>query len=591
VKLFAIVNGVRETNPRYQATTGDVQTAADGYRFNYTIPNVDPGDYVATVEKSGFVGDPALFGQFTVTTGQERRSVNFRLLPPKVYGAGIQLISTPFDYSSVDPRSIFGLTAAGDNNGDGAPNQPNDQAIYSAFKIADWRGVGNNVTGDEYNIAANIPVAVGKGYFVNFGAISSVLSGGKPNPAATVTLTLTNGWNLIGNPFTDPSNLNAPAPDLDLNQNATITDEKGVTYNLADATARGLVRGVAFSYTGSNANSQYVQSGVLRPWFGYWFRNTNPTGAAIKMTLTNPASGAGAAAASRAATITMGANGRAQVKTIRTITRAEMDTTRFRSITSKGVSDWRLQIAVRQGDLLDTDNSVGVASQAKDGFDTLYDTEKPPMVSNTNSVYLAIDGTNEGGRSAPFSDDIRAASSGAQKNWDFTVQATSKEEATLFWPNINRLPRGLEPMLVDSATGRRTPMRSASSYRFMPQGGRAVQRFRIEVAPPSSQPFALLNLKQTKTPGTRAEGGGGGYRFSFTTTREAEVNAEIQTLNGKTVRRLSTRARASEETSLLWDGRDAQGGALPAGPYVFSLAAKDSRGNLVRDRRTMINLR
>ncbi len=590
VKLFAIVNGVRETNPRYQATTGDVQTAADGYRFNYTISGVDPGDYVATVEKTGFVGDPVLFGQFTVTTGQERRNVNFRLLPPKVYGAGIQLISTPFDYSSVDPRSIFGLTPTGDNNNDGAAGQPNDVTIYNAFKIADWRGVGNSVTGDEYNIAANIPVALGKGYFVNFGSISSVLGSGRPNPAPTATITLTNGWNLIGNPFTDPSNLNSPAPDLDLNQYATITDERGVTYSLKDATARGLVRGVAFSYTGSNANSQYVQSGILRAWFGYWFRNTNPSGASLTMTLTNPASGAGASRAA-APPMTIGADGRAQVKTIRTITRAEMDTTRFRSITSKGVNDWRLQIAARQGDLLDTDNSVGVASGAKDGFDTLYDTEKPPMVGNADSIYLAIDGTNEGGRAAPFSDDIRAASSGTQKNWDFTVQATGKDEVTLFWPNINRLPRGLEPMLVDTATGRRTPMRSASSYQFQPLGGRAVQRFRIEVAAPSSQPFALLNLKSTKVSGRAADGTSGGYRFSFTATREAEVSAEIQTLGGKTVRRLSTRARASEETSLLWDGRDAQGGALPAGPYVFSLAAKDSRGNQVRDRRTMINLR
>ncbi len=57
---------------------------------------------------------------------------------------------------------------------------------------------------------------------------------------------------------------------------------------------------------------------------------------------------------------------------------------------------------------------------------------------------------------------------------------------TLFWPNVNRLPRNLQPTLVDVTTGRRVSMRSgASSYRFTPEG-RATRLFRIRVAPPAS---------------------------------------------------------------------------------------------------------
>ncbi len=66
---------------------------------------------------------------------------------------------------------------------------------------------------------------------------------------------------------------------------------------------------------------------------------------------------------------------------------------------------------------------------------------------------------------------------------------------------------------------------------------------------------------------------------------------EIQTVVGQVLQRLHTRSRGAVESSLNWDRRATNGGVLPAGPYGLSLTARDSEGNIVRDKRPMLILR
>lgn len=570
VRLFPIRNGVADTVAAYTTTTTTLQTDANGYRYNWRITGVAPGEYEVTVEKAGLAGDPArialvagsLYGQ--VVSNEETDNVNFRLLPPHIYGAGLQLISVPLDYSNRDPRDIFGLSPVSDNNSDGKieinPPVTTDLDIYNVFKVADWTGSGYNVA-PATPTSPIFPLLVGKGYFVRFGASASVVAPGTPVATRSFSINLPAGWSLIGHPFYDETNPQL-TPDLDITANATISDAGAPAVPLAQAVANGSVRGVVFQYTGSNAGSQYIQTTVMKPWLGYWFYAFRP----VTLTLAFPG---------RAAALPSG----------RTITRAEMQKVTMRSITSRSVTDWRLQIAARQGDLLDTDNSVGVAPNAKDGFDYQYDTPKPPMISDAESLYVAIEGNNEHGRSVAMADNIQAPKGGA-RSWTFTVQSSGTGEVTLFWPNINRLPRGMQPILIDVASGRRVSMRSgASSFRFKPgSGGRAVHRFRVEVKPPLSAPLQISNLKSARSRG-------GGYRFTFTTTQEAEVIAEVQTLTGTTLRRLGTRSRAMEESAVIWDGLDQNGGYLPTGAYVLSLSARDGDGNTVRNRVMLMNVK
>ena len=573
VTLYAVVvvdgTQVQAPNPSYTATVSEPPvTGADGYVANYFIASVLPGTYNAYVSKPGLSGSPAPFANITVTSGNETRNINFRLEPPKVYSDGIQLISVPQDFSGIPTPSIFGITSGGDNNGDGKTDAA-DQAIYDAFNVAEW-------TGSDYNINKNIPLRLGKGYFVKFPITVAVNALGTALTSNTFTIDLLNGWNLIGHPFSSQTNPSDPAAAINLasgdlvtfSYTAPTTNQQRVNVPLAAAVADGAVQNTAFSYPGSGSGGGYRQASVLTPWLGYWFRAYVP----VQMTLKYPGAGSRAVKASRA-------TGGKFV----TITRAMLDQFTPRSIESKGTTDWRLQIAARQGDLTDTDNTVGVAPDAHDAFDNRYDNEKPPLAPNAPGLYLSLTGTNAAGRSVALADDIR--SPGGRKSWTFTVTATQAGEVTVYWPNIGRLPRGVEPTLIDEATGKRTAMRGgSSSFRFTPSG-RAEHKFRIEVSPAASMPLDILNL--------RSGGAGravGGYRFTFTTTRAADVNAEIRTLTGKAVRRINSRAAAGAEASLLWDGRDETGAALPTGPYVLKITVQDEEGAIATRSVTVMTL-
>lgn len=569
VTLYAVINtgnGQQQaTDPSYTATVAEPPTtAADGYVYNFKIETVAPGTYNAYVSKPGQTGSPTPF-TLTVTTGTETRNVNFTLQPPKIYGAGIQLISVPQDFTAIATRSVFNLSANGDNNGDGQVT-PDDQTIYNAFNVADW-------TGTAYQINPDIPLRLGKGYFVRFGAIAAVNVQGTVVQTPTYTIDLSNRWNLIGHPFSSQTNPGDPAGDIDISSPQQVTysytapsGEQRNNVSLAQAVSDNALQTVVYSYTGSNAGGAYVQGSLLKPWFGYWFRAFVP----VQMTVRYPG------AASRAAKV----NGK-----FRSVSIEEHEKPVYRSIDSKGLNDWRLQIAAQQGDLRDTDNSIGVSSNASDSFDNRYDNEKPPMVSEVPAVYLAVQGTTAGGRASNFADNIMAAN-GKTRTWNFTVESSAGNgEVTVYWPNISRLPRGVEPVLVDEATGKRVAMRGTSSFRFTPQG-RAQRKFRVEVAPPTSLPLDIMNLKSAPTRGI----GGTSYRFSFMTTRSVDVNAEVKTLTGRTVRRFRTRANGGANSSISWDGRDERGSMIPPGPYVLSITAQDDKGGVVTRTQTFMTM-
>ena len=617
VTLYPFVNGA-PIDTGSQPTPTVVATTVNGYTFNYKFASVPPGQYVAIARFTPagatgalpLVGNPNPSAVFTVTENTETRSINFVLTPLKTYAAGLQMISLPNDYTAFTPYQVFGLAPTNDNDEDGTAGTANDLNLYNVFTVADWKEnqsgysfFGQRFTSDT-SYDANLHFQIGKGYFVRFGANTPVVLAGQGALSNTFDKQLpVAGWYIIGDPFgsvTLPGVQNAP---LNLNKDLTFsyTTPSGLSrilVNLAQAATDGVVQKVVFDFSGSNAGSQYRQTTAILPYQGYWFRAYVPmtvrftypgitTGAVTDFTRSAVPSGNGQVMAAAVAEL---------MKTNKALLTTPIASTSglHRSITSTSPSDWRLQIAASQGEMRDTDNVIGVSPNAKDGFDTAFDTTKPPMVGGDQSLYLTIDGTDDKGRSVSgFSDNIRAGGTSA-KSWDFTVQTTSEQEVTLYWPNVNRLPRNLDPVLIDVQTGRRTSLRTGgASYRYQPKG-RSVQKFRIEVLAAASRPLALTNVRTSRVLTGAGEGKSvqGTYRFSFTATQEADVTADIQSLNGRSLRRMQTRAEASHETAFVWDGRDANGASLPAGTYIISLTAKDaSTGALVRTRVPILSVK
>jgi hypothetical protein len=569
INLFqvATINGNEQiaTNASYSVVVANSPTTENGYQFNWRITNVAPGDYLVRVVPQGTQTATPSQVRITVATGQETRNVNFQLQPPKIYAPGLQLISLPADFPGVDPRSIFTFENGGD----------------TTFRIAEWTGTEYRIADDDAELRLPlVPIRVGKGYFVRFGSLAAV----NPQvPGARVTtpqytVSLVAGWNLIGNPFANQTDPTKSAADLLLTnpQQATFTytapnGTSRVNASFDTAVTDGAVQRSAYEYISQTGS--YVQRTALQPYIGYWFKTAVP----VQITYTYPGGG-------RAANVPVKVDGK-----YRTVTRAEMDTRATRSITSRSLTDWRLQIGARQGDLQDADNSIGVSPEAKEGFDFTLDNEKPPMVTEAPGVYVAIQGSGPGGRATALTDSIVGAN-GGKKSWTFTVETTaaSNGDVTLYWPNVSRLPRGIEPILTDLATGRRVAMRSgAGAYKYA-LNGRAKHEFKVEVAPPSSLPLDIVNVRSVVTRSIGAQGAGNSVRFGFTVTREADVDADVKTLTGRSVRHLSTRSLSGAESGLTWDFRDGMGARVPAGTYVLSITARDPETGATARRQIMV---
>jgi hypothetical protein len=540
VTLYPIRQGKPDLTRGTVITTGAV-VGTGSATYNYIIKSLPAGTYIAVAEKDGLVGDPNPFTNIVVVSAGINRSINFRLLPPKIYPAGLSLISLPYDYSNVT-----------DSNGNSINAEGNKifGATSDLFRVAEW-------TGTEWRVGNNIPIRLGKGYFVRFDTTTALPRTGQAWPGSTFTIELTPGWNLIGHPFVNPLSPTVPAGEIDINS-AQVQDG-GQTYTMIQAASNGLVKNVLFSYVGSLGSSQYIQTNALKPWFGYWIRNIS--GRTVQLVLTNPATRATTTSLTAPFVSASGANAVPAL---------------VRSLKTGNIMDWRLRLGARSGDSVDADNVIGVSPEAKDGFDNRFDAQKPPMVTmesgETTGVYLSMEAPNETGRSVAFADDIRSAGTGT-KTWDVKVEAPVAGEVTVFWPNVSQLPRGVEPILVDLANGKRTALRSTAGYKFYANAG-TTHRFRVEVGTPKTLPLDILSVK-TAGP---TRGKSSTYRFAVLTTQDAEVNLEVKNLQGQTIRRLTTRSVAGKEAMILWDGRAASGNPLPAGPYTVSVTVRDTSG-------------
>jgi methionine-rich copper-binding protein CopC len=194
----------------------------------------------------------------------------------------------------------------------------------------------------------------------------------------------------------------------------------------------------------------------------------------------------------------------------------------------------------------------------------------PPTAVATPKVVLVHHGQ-------PLAVDVRADSR-ANARWEVEVRIPAGNDgtATLYWQGVHQAPRTVNPILVDVQTGERRFLRTTSSHPFAVSRQGGVYRFRIEMMPQSG----LLRLSQVRVSGGR--GTGGRYTISFHLSTSAQVEANVFCA-GKLVRRLANGAsRSAGIQQITWDGRDANGVALPAGSYMVEVKAVSADGQVVR---------
>ena len=165
-------------------------------------------------------------------------TVNAALQPVHTFAAGLQMISSPYTYSTVsDFMALFGLNSA----------------ASSATRLIAWNPLSDSYV--FYPAAPANTLSPGTGYWAVFSSPAFPHYDGTPVSTATpFSISVSAGWNLIGDPFPAAVPLSS----------VTVS---GTPLALSAAVSPTL-------YTYSTASGQYVTlsaaSDSLQPYAGYW---------------------------------------------------------------------------------------------------------------------------------------------------------------------------------------------------------------------------------------------------------------------------------------------------------------------------------
>lgn len=286
------------------------------------------------------------------------------------------------------------------------------------------------------------------------------------------------------------------------------------------ASADRILRPYAWGYDPASGSYKLIQAGgVLKAGRGYWVRALEPCEIILNPPTTK------AAPVTRDADLTANA----------------------------------LQVVARVGERLDTDNFLplnGAVSRAI--------VEKPPYVGDYASI-----------QQIPASEvaSVMPTRAGQQVLAFEAVTNVANADIAITFPNLATLGRRYEATLVDLATKTTRALGSTATYTYNSGETAAARRFAVVLTPVTAN--SRLVITEVRSTGRAA----GTLAFTYTLSGPASVRAQIVSTAGTAVRNLAQgRAAVTGANTLVWDGRDNRGIAVPAGTYLLKLTASDNQG-------------
>jgi len=204
---------------------------------NYDLFPVPAGNWIIRVSKGGWRTQTQ---SVTVLPGVDKHNVNFQLAPDHVFGAGLLLISFPYDFGGLDAVDILNLDT-------GASPRPERTAYWITQQ-------------NRYAIFPNEPEArfftLGKGMFVRLLSKRAFTTPGTPAPNAPFSIALKTGWNMIGS---------VRNQRIDWLRVKVVTGQG--TFSMQQALSQGILQNGLFAYVDGYFNAQ-----ALDPFQGYFVR-------------------------------------------------------------------------------------------------------------------------------------------------------------------------------------------------------------------------------------------------------------------------------------------------------------------------------
>lgn len=385
----------------------------------------------------------------------------------------------------------------------------------------------------------NAAPAVGRGFWTLLpNAVQPNLAGELPDPETPYSIELRPGWNLIANPWTEP---------LVWHRNAVQVRVQGVARPLSEATQ--FVEPYLWGWEPNPSNPQggrYVlvsdaqilpgMQTTLLPWRGYWIY------------------------AKQACTLL-----------IPTPEQAALFTGLTRSYRLDRNGGWSFRIGAQLGDTYD-EVLIGVA-EGERGIQVATP-PNPPTRSAQAGVQLRL--IREG---TPLEADVQPRTR-SKPTWtlELSVPPTTTEHARpllITVPDLAQLPRGVNPVLRDMQTGEQRFLRGSAGWQIpVPREG-LTRTYEVRLVS-TSRMLRIFGVHVQSNRSSRQ------HTVQFTLSDEARVNIAVLA-GGQVVRTLEQgRSRSRGIQQAVWDGRDAQGRALPPGTYQILIQAESDDGQLAR---------
>ncbi len=372
---------------------------------------------------------------------------------------------------------------------------------------------------NRYVSGSSIVATAGAAYWVRAtSAVNVSPVGTLADQSQPFTIPLSPGWNMIGSVYLNPTLLGAAQVRV-----------AGQVMTLAEAAKKGLVRDYAWRYDPVDRAYKLVSAGEnLQPFVGYWIRALVDA----DLILNPPGSrSAGGTEIGRSAAMSEG--------------------------------NWLVQLVARAGDSVDSSNYIGVGSES-------LQVEKPAPLENFVHLQLTSPESN-----APLAVDVRR-SAGAKQVYTFEVVTDMPNTpVTLSWPNVAKISRNVEMVLVDLDANVRRVLTSLPSYTYNSGANGGTRRFQIIVQPRVRTAAVISNVRVAQT----RSAGSNRVQITYTLNTEASVAVQITDASGKPIRALQAgHAVGRGVNSITWDGRNGAGVAVPAGAYMVKVTATTEDG-------------
>ncbi len=316
--------------------------------------------------------------------------------------AGWNLVSVPVPQATMTPTAVFG-----DDYG---------ATPYYTFQYS---------VADGYTIPEGL--AMGQGYWLGSNSAQTVDAVG--SPLTDLILPLSNGFNIIGNPFVTDE----PVSTVSFTDGST-------SKTLSEASGAGWLSPVLYKYDGA---TYAVENTSLAVWHGYWIPMLR-TGISVQYTavIGEPAPKQSAPAPD------------------------PMD-----------AKHWSVDLAATFASsdgitYADRVASFGVRNDATSGFDNQYDAPRPPRSPSGKFVEV---GFAVSGDSYPkilgtsYARDFRAPEKAA---WEFMVSASGEGKVTLSWDQnaVGSLGTKVNPVMYDVTARKLIDMKKVGTYAFDQDG-------------------------------------------------------------------------------------------------------------------------